>query len=244
MRAPRVAAYREPWFVVTGTGRCGTAFTARLLTCLGLPTAHQRWFRPYPLLRDPHRLPRSPWREAASRACEEVRRRRQRYEGESSWLALPRLSRYHGVVLLQVRHPLRVVSSFAASGFFSCPDASESGPWRRFAAAHCPLVGDDLLDGMRWWARWNAWAATYAAYVYRIEDLDVAGTRGLLRFLGREISEDVAHAAMAQARATERNPVPTHAKAAHLDLGWDDLPRGPELETLRETAAAFGYEPG
>lgn len=248
---PQLEALRRqecdyPYTVVVADNGSGTAYTAQLLSCLGLglSTAHERWFRPYPARGDPYGLPRPALREAVSRMREEARRRRYAYEGESSWLAVPRLCRYKVLVLLQVRDPLRVISSFATQRFFSVPEASGSGPWHRSAAAHCPLVGDDLIDRMRWWARCNACAATHAAYVYRIEDLDVAGPRRLLRFLGREVSDDVVHATMAQAHVTGSNKLSTCTETAGYRLSWNDLPRGPEREELLRTAAAFGYEPG
>lgn len=76
-----------PSFVITGTGRCGSAYIARVLTDCGVPCGHEKWFNPYGTTDNS-------------------------FVGESSCFALPvGLYGFGGKVFHQVRHPLGVISS-------------------------------------------------------------------------------------------------------------------------------------
>lgn len=75
----------EPRVCITGTGRSGSGYIARVLTSAGVRCGHEDWWNPFG--------------------------RRDGYLIDSSWCAIARLSGYRGVVLHQVRHPLDVVSS-------------------------------------------------------------------------------------------------------------------------------------
>ncbi len=79
-----------PRFVITGTGRSGSTYIARLLTEAGVKCHHERVFS-----------------RAGYRPCFDVR-------GESSWFAAPCLAEYEGIVLHQVREPLATVASLAS----------------------------------------------------------------------------------------------------------------------------------
>ena len=80
----------EPRFVVVGTGRSGTAYTARLLTAAGITTGHEEWWSV------------SGWQ-------------RKGLVGDSSWFAAPHLRDFDGFVFNQVRDPLAVVNSLIKS---------------------------------------------------------------------------------------------------------------------------------
>src|SRR5688572_3038641 len=76
-----------PRFVIVGTGRCGTTYTAELLTQSGVPCGHESIFS-----------------YTGMNYC-------FGYEGDASWLALPHLGGYQGIVVHQTRHPLAVINS-------------------------------------------------------------------------------------------------------------------------------------
>ena len=48
----------------------------------------------------------------------EFRRRRKPLVGDASWLAVPFLGKFRGRIYLQVRHPLKVISSLVGMRLF------------------------------------------------------------------------------------------------------------------------------
>lgn len=84
-----------PRFAVTGTGRCGTGYTAAVLARCGIDCGHENWWTP-----DPARV-------------------RTGLDGDVSWLALPSIEAgdWSGPVAHIVRHPVDVVRSFVALDF-------------------------------------------------------------------------------------------------------------------------------
>ncbi|MBW3536537.1 MAG: hypothetical protein KY395_02030 [Actinobacteria bacterium] len=227
-------------FVITGTGRCGTTYMALVLRRTGLRVGHELWFRPYPAgLRDPSVLDRNPSHEVASRTYEMIRRRGLRLDGDVSWEAVPRLDRFNGTVLLQLRHPLKVIGSFAGAGFFNRP-RPEQPIFKNYMRAHFDPSGDELVDGMRWWVDWNTRAAKYASFTYRIEDLDEALLADILTHIGHTASPERLTAAL-NVPEDKRNTGPAPCwYALHVD--WSDLPRGLHFDALCEAAAAWGYD--
>lgn len=226
-----------PRFVVTGTGRCGTRHIAHLLTAAGVRCGHEDWFGALPGLGEGNWIPRptllAKARGLASQVKVEVLRRRRRLEGDASWLAVPHLESYDGLVLLQLRDPLAVINSLVGIEMFSPP---RGNPWGLKAHAFFSPTGDAVVDAMRWWVIWNRWAAQRADFVYRIEDLDVH----LLRDILDRVGGDPGRAEDALACVPPRtNTLEEHGQA-RLNLGWDDLPTS-HRETLEEAASEFGY---
>jgi len=227
-------------FVITGTGRCGTGYTAALFQAAGLQCGHEDVFKEKPGLWD-KAAPRSGLvarlKEPLGRVKEEVRRRHTTLDGDASWMAVPRLERFKGVRFLQLRDPLKVVSSFTGTRFFS----REPKVQNRFAAAHFRVTGDDVRDAMRWWVEWNRLGAKGADLVYRIEDLDTDQFAEMLKMVG-----GVRDPQGAAIRAFAAVPSNVNAARAHTssrrDLSWNELPEGPEKEALWTAALEFGYE--
>ena len=77
--------------------------------------------------------------------------------------------KFPGNTFLQLRDPLRVISSFVGLGFFSRPDAART---RIYAAMHSTYLEDDLVDSMRWWVDWNMRPRHTLTLVYRVEELN------------------------------------------------------------------------
>lgn len=228
-------------FVVTGTGRSGTGYIAQLLRAAGLRCGHEDWFTWVPGVRDHQTIPRTSLRMRLrgpmSRLREEWRRRRQRLDGDASWMAVPSLMRFKGMVFLQLRHPLAVISSLVSHRFFS--DPSRYGVWLRFAHAHFQGTGDDVLDAMRWWVQWNAWADPHADLTYHLEELDVPLLTDMLDMLGLEDPESRARHSLATVPVTVNSAQSRGVTVRRLS--WDDLPSGAAKQRLREAAASYGY---
>lgn len=230
----------RPRFVVTGTGRNGSTYIARLLTASGVPCGHEDWFGLRAGLRDNQIMPRytikAELASPALRLHEEYRRRRQPLLGDASWLAVPRLPRFRGLVLLQTRDPILSIASMVAIRMFTRPRR-----YLRFIQSHFDSTGNDLTDAMRWWVIWNQRARDYATHTYRLEDLDQAHLTELLDIIG------VPQPSAAARRAFHAVDHPIHT--AHdrggepYRLSWDDLPDGTDKEALTHYAKELGYDP-
>jgi hypothetical protein len=217
-------------FVVTGTGRCGTSYTADLFTAAGMSCGHEMAFRGYAALGERGVSPRG----LAGRMRESLHRRTLGVEGDSSWMAVPRLDKFSGTTFLQLRDPLRVISSFVGLRFFS---RSEMRRPRHYAAMHFPFSDDDLLDSMRWWVDWNSRAAPYADLIYRIEDLNEELFGTMLQMVGADPTR--ARDALATVSTSTNSHV--HRGFQGPDLSWDALPPGRERDQLEAAARRFGY---
>src|ERR1035441_10724198 len=83
-------------FVIVGTGRSGTKYASELFSQLGIPCGHESFFDPGHAAQD-------------------------NLAGDASFGVVPFLNKFSGVVFHQVRHPLSVLSSIAATKFFESP---------------------------------------------------------------------------------------------------------------------------
>lgn len=201
-------AGEPPRFAVVGTGRSGSGFISRVFRAAGVECGHEEWF-----------VPSGPGGRSG-------------LDGDSSWLAVPHLDDFAGPVLHQVRHPLDVIRSLAGIRMFS--DVAH-GPYRWFMYAHLPgLVGDDLLDAMRWYVEWNRRCEVHATVRYRVEAVDAARLGQLCAAVGAPVAPAVAEEAL----GAVSNRFNARPRAA---LTWDDLPAGPLRDRVQEMAEAYGY---
>ena len=166
LRAANLALASRPHFIITGSGRCGTAYAAKRLTDLGIRCSHEGYFTPAgPRLRNPDRMVGT--------------------RGDASWLAAPYVAWSDFQVVHLVRRPSDVIHSFHSIGFFD----------RRFRDHHEPFIafaerffeaGDDPLDAcIRWYLEWNLKCEAAADVRIRIEDFERELPR-LFRFIGVE----------------------------------------------------------
>ena len=161
-------------FVVVGTGRCGTAYMAELLTRMGIPCGHEWVFSAHP----------------------------RRYPdldivGDSSAQAVPFLHEFTGLVLHQVRDPLRVIGSFLGFGLFKDPVAH--GIDGQFMMRHFQFTGDELGDAIRYYVEWNERCerVEQSRYLrYQLEQIDVGLLRHICQFLREDVSESVIQEAL------------------------------------------------
>lgn len=168
-------------FVVTGCGHSGTSYTAQLLRSCGLSCGHESLFRSW-------------WDPPTSFAG---------WDGDSSWLAAPHLSRLpeEVVVFHQIRDPRYVIASYLAAGHFARFRVEGSVPLhiakrmlrrkatgvyanREFVREHAREVfaeSGQLARAARYWLSWNRLverqegARTYLRYSVANLDADLLG---------------------------------------------------------------------
>lgn len=133
--------------LVTGTGRCGTGYTAALLTASGIPCGHEEVYTASGI------------------------QNRHDLEADASWCAVPFLQDFEGRIVHLVRHPMAVICSFLGIRFFT---HDLNSPHRRFAAKHFWRSGMPVRDAMRWWLELNRAIEPHADVRIRIEDLPTA----------------------------------------------------------------------
>lgn len=131
--------------LVTGTGRCGTGFMAKVLSEAGFPCTHEGVYRFHGPVVDSYP------------------------PAESSWMAVPYLDRVSAPVVLVFRHPAAVVRSLLGTKFFETP-----GPYRDFAFQHEPDLAQMtyINAAWTWWLRWNLRALPHATAVVEVDNVD------------------------------------------------------------------------
>ena len=199
-------------FLVVGTIRSGTAYTAQVLNRAGIACGHGWVYTPDGVRRYPH----------------------VEILGDAAPLAVPFVADFAGLVLHQVRHPLKVIGSLVGSTPTGNPLAH--GPEGEFLMHHFVAHGDPLGDAMRYYVEWNSRCERHNGYLrYRIEDLDA----GLILRIADLIGQAVDPAAVARALAAVPTDFNTRYRARRL--GWDDLPEGPSRDALARLADRYGY---
>lgn len=240
-------------FVVGGTARSGTYFASRLFTNLGYPCTHELWFNPGgDFILSPLTSFRIRWRSTDRRTLEKVlrvplgaarteyRRRRSGLVGESSCYSIPYLSRFSGLRLLQLRHPLDVIASLLGGRWMEW-----SSHWHRpglaFIDEYVGLTGDPLTDACRCWIRWYEIGLSEADDWWRLEDLSSSRLATIMKRIDpyTDWSESAARV------LREATPVNT-AKDLNYEvrkpkLRWSDIPLS-ERPNLRSLASEVGYD--
>jgi len=211
--------------LITGCGRSGTAYSASILSDLGLPTSHEGVFGLLPVAHGEAEWPLS-------------------RPSESSWLAVPFLGELPpGVAVLhQVREPLAVIRSFARIRLFE-----DRGPYWEFLAQHLDgLESLSPLEGvLRYWDEWNRETEQAAAEAglpylrYRLEDLDEALLGEILGFIGFDCDPERLRAALS---ARPKNVNTRGDKSRDGDITWESLPAGPALDAVYRRARTYGYD--
>jgi hypothetical protein len=154
----------KPEFVIIGTGRCGTTFTASFLTESGLPFSHERYYTPDgPMLRNSMRSYKA--------------------RGDASWLAVPYLPDDVVTVVHQVRNPLSVIKSFYNIGFFDPAHYDRHKRYVDFAQRHFAFSEEPLHSCVRWYLEWNRRCEEITPHRFQVERIgqafnDIAGWFG------------------------------------------------------------------
>lgn len=186
-------------YLITGTGRSGTVFMARLLTSVGIPCSHEAIFdyRGFRLAMQrlggeaPMELSwvsRSRYESGKSTETAPWLTDLSAIEAESSYMVAPFLGEEalrDIPVIHVVRDPLKVVQSFCNYiQYFASVEPKDS--YEHFIFTHLPELKHEMPQYDRaclYWVRWNQMVESRnPAYFHRIED----DPKGVLGFLGKE----------------------------------------------------------
>lgn len=223
-------------FVITGCGRSGTTYTAKILSQVGCPCTHEQFFtgsKPTALKAFMARngLRQLSWNPSII--------------GEAAWEAAPWLPHLPEDTLIfhQLRHPLDFIRSRQKKGWVH-------GRFRSRHLPHIPRMDKTSFAALplseqaswlaRFWIDWNAMVESRASgkhyQRYRIEEFDLPQLQNILEQVefphDRERVEHIFE-------ALPRN-VNTRGQKRE-DITPDLLP-GPLLDELTETAAYYGYQ--
>jgi hypothetical protein len=213
-RTANVVLARRPDWLIIGTGRCGTRFTASLLRANGIQCGHEAYFTPDgPKLRNPYR--------------------RFTVRGDSSWLAVPYLPDERFRVVHQVRHPYKVIKSFYNIGFFDPSHDARRLNFIAFAKRHFEWSDDPLRSSLRWYLEWNAKCEAITDQRYQVEKMTE-----MLPQIGSWLDLDIRPKELAKDRYNSRTP-----KVANpLDDVSDAIRKFPEYDQLLAMCDRYGYE--
>lgn len=201
-------------FLITGCGRSGTGWAARLFTGLGFPCSHEGQF---------NLATHGPLRG-----------------GESSWLAIPHLDSLDPSIRLLriVRDPYEVVQSVMARGFL----LNTVGPYEQYTLKHCPLIGygnGHLSRAIRWvdfWDRPLDWRAHETLFC---NDPATGLVNSVLHATGEEMSISKVLAVMDEI-GTRTNTNVAYPIGRHIPTR-EEIDAHPEGARVRRRAERFGY---
>lgn len=201
--------------LITGTGRSGTGWCAKVLNGAGVKCGHQSVFK------HEHTLTgvMPSW---------------DGWDADSSYEAVPLLPKlYPNVyVILVIRHPLAVMRSWLEHGAFTDDMPSRFGQFWQVLQKHHPgvMAEKQPVDRVgRYWLEWNASAARHAKAIAPIEEL----TPRLLCHLIGVITTQTALSPVDAAVADKTRQVG--------ELGWRDV-KQPLRGHLRAYAEQWGYK--
>jgi len=199
-------------FLVTGTIRSGTAYTAQVLSRAGIACGHGWAYPPDGVRRYPH----------------------VEILGDAAPLAAPFVADFPGLVLHQVRHPLKVIGSLVGSTPMG--NTLAHGPEGEFLRRPFVRQGDPLVDAMRYYVEWNFQCERHNGYLrYRIEDFGAGLILRIADLIGQMVDPDAVLQALAAV------PTDFNTRYGARRLGWGDLPEGPSRDALARLAERYGY---
>lgn len=208
--------------VVTGTGRCGTAFASRWLVSVGISAGHEMFFS----------------HGGLPMALKLLTRRAPRVVADCAWEAAPYLTSAplkDALLIHQVRHPKRVIESCMRSSVDRMPR------YAAFVYGHLPgikVYTGDLDRTAYRWIHWNRMiekeCAERPSFRWCIED----GTDGLLQWLGEQGIIDAQKIHPAQMFS---NKTMNRHRGEYVEARIGDI--APALRyPLLEMAAEYGYD--
>jgi len=208
--------------VVTGTGRCGTAFAARWLVSVGISAGHEMFFS----------------HGGLPAALKALARRAPDVIADCAWEAAPYLSSAplkNALLIHQVRHPKRVIESCMRSPVGHMPR------YEAFAYRNLPGImqytGNLDRSAFRW-IHWNRMiekeCADRPSFRWRIED----GQDGLLWWLDEQ---EMVNARTIHPAQLFSNMTMNHHRGEPVEVRIGDI--APDLRyPLLEMAAQYGYD--
>lgn len=205
----------KPRFVIIGTGRSGTTFTADYLSKADVPVSHEAYFTfEGPKLR--------------------TTLRDYRTQGDSSWCAVPFLPDPDIIAIHQVRHPYKVIGSFYNTGFFDPKHHEGRQGFVNFAKRYFEFSDDPLRSCLRWYLEWNAKCEEITSRRFQIEMFD-EHIGDICNWLGIEAGRSVTQG---NVNTNARQP----RVEAPISNIRDKLGELEEFELLKDMADRYGYE--
>lgn len=197
----------SPRYVITGCAASGTAWSATVMQELGSDCGHERVFTPVPEYR-----------------------RKDGFEGESSWFAVPHLPLDIPTVLI-VRNPLRVVRSISRMKFLSDPDYWSSAYLRdQFPEVY--RAKDHLGRILRYVGLWDR--DVEPDIILHVDRRPNVG-KMFEQVTGRKPSANVR-------RAVHRIGQNTNTHNGHKSrIGWSDIRNHSDGYLVVDKAARWGY---
>lgn len=182
--------------VITGTGRCGTVYMARLLTSLGIPCGHEGYFDLGGMDVAKKRILGRTIGTSGVSGYEESGWLKEPAIADSSYLAAPFLEQLDCKKIHVVRNPIKVLNSFRnyvgtfAFSFEKTPSGQKS--YRQFIGKYLPEIEqfDREVDRIAYYIiHWNKMIEESGAFRVQVENL----TPEFFEFINREPTEDMYH---------------------------------------------------
>jgi hypothetical protein len=214
-------------YLITGTGRCGTVYLAKLFNLAGIACSHENMFSPKGFTEPSH--------NSVPAQRENVPEQKIIY-AESSMYAAPFVNAHKWKVIHVTRHPLKVIRSFVFDlGYFS-DDLESKEEWIRNVHSYFSKQLPNMMkkDGpiyraSYFYIHWNSIIEnTNNEYLhYRIEDKPDS----VLKFVDapKVYLEDVLCNSFSKRHIISE------------DLQWSDIPK-PIRNELMSVSNKYGYE--
>ena len=210
-------------FIVVGTGRSATSYTAHLFTELGIPCGHEDFFNHHANTLENLNTP-------VSGIAREL------VIGECSWSAVPFLDEFEGKVFHQRREPLKVLNSWLENGLFSNSQVADfQASALEFIDRFFTREADPLKTVMRWIVEWNERCERYAHLSWNVESLDAETLVHATTLIGHRRGVDECAAVLT------RLPKDINHYGIPPQLSWTDLPDSLHKNQLLELSRRYGY---
>jgi hypothetical protein len=213
-------------YVVTGTGRCGTTYMAKLLTSLGFPCTHEAVFTHSGF--NPHSKINSLVSISNGRWLSD----RAKIVAESSYMSAPylrSLKRLQGSKIIHlVRDPIRVVFSFIEGFQYFEFNHPNNDPYQTFIYGHIPNLTQDLDQISRaclFYVEWNEMIEKQGPdFFYLVE----SETELLMDFLGINATQYF----------SDRR---VNGRCKEYGHTYSDIPDGEIKDRFIDMAKRYGY---
>jgi hypothetical protein len=229
-------------FIITGCGRSGTTYIAKLLTDLGCPCSHEEYF--------PTQLPKLIYLPGFNRLMytpfyRVVKLRwPNQHLGEAAWQAAGFLDLLPAdtVVLHQVRHPLDFIRSRQKKGVVYGRLRSMFTSVEYYPTKHdfVKLSLEKQVDYLaRFWIEWNQLVEKKVGFHpylrYRVEELDLNLLNQILDFIGFQCDPEKLQATYENISKKENTKGSTRSDIS-LELLSNEV-----FSQLETAAARYGY---
>lgn len=172
-------------YIITGTGRCGTVFLARLLTSVGIPCGHEAIFDHNGIESAKNKLTGQFPLNTSHASSMEYNTFKDEWTSipkwindlskivaDSSYMATPYLDQFDAKIIHVTRNPIKVINSFTNHlDYFS--DKSPTNHWESFIYKTIPELTKDMPQydrGALFYVLWNELIEKKYDLRFKIED--------------------------------------------------------------------------